>query len=188
MVATQRPSTDVVTGLIKANFPTRISFTVASSVDSRVILDTSGAETLMGRGDMLFLSPKIGSPQRCQGVMVTDHEIERVVNFWKEANKQESVTESPWEELIQAQTETPDDDLLQKATEVVKKSQRASASLLQRRLRIGYPRAASLIDKLEELGIIGPAVAGGREREVFYGPDDDTDPYEPIESEDDDTD
>lgn len=188
VVATQRPSTDVVTGLIKANFPTRISFTVASSVDSRVILDTSGAETLMGRGDMLFLSPKIGSPQRCQGVMVTDHEIERVVNFWKETNKQESVTESPWEELIQAQTETPDDDLLQKATEVVKKSQRASASLLQRRLRIGYPRAASLIDKLEELGIIGPAVAGGREREVFYGPDDDTDPYEPIESEDEETD
>ncbi len=97
----------------------------------------------------------------------------------------DSSPESPWEELVQAQTETPDDDLLQKATEIVKKSQRASASLLQRRLRIGYPRAASLIDKLEEQGIIGPAVAGGREREVFYSSEDDTDPYEPLANDED---
>jgi S-DNA-T family DNA segregation ATPase FtsK/SpoIIIE len=178
VVATQRPSTDVVTGLIKANFPTRVSFAVASSIDSRVILDTNGAETLMGRGDMLFLSPEIGTPVRCQGVMVTDHEIERVVDFWKKASSEEEQQSCPWEELIQAQSETPDDELLQKAIEVVKKTQRASASLLQRRLRVGYPRAASLIDKLEELGIIGPAVGGGKEREVFYGPDDDKDPYD----------
>jgi S-DNA-T family DNA segregation ATPase FtsK/SpoIIIE len=178
VVATQRPSTDVVTGLIKANFPSRVSFAVASSIDSRVILDTNGAETLMGRGDMLFLLPEIGTPVRCQGVMVTDHEIERVVDFWKKASTEEAQQPCPWEELIQAQSETPDDELLQKAIEVVKKTQRASASLLQRRLRVGYPRAASLIDKLEEQGIIGPAVGGGKEREVFYGPDDDNDPYD----------
>lgn len=186
VVATQRPSTDVVTGLIKANFPTRVSFTVASSVDSRVILDANGAETLMGRGDMLFLNPEIGTPLRCQGVMVTDHEIERVVNFWKEMQKGEEPLPSPWEELIQAQGEAPDDEMLQKAVEVVRKSQRASASLLQRRLRVGYPRAASLIDKLEEMGVIGPAVAGGKEREVFYAPDDETDPMEAMDPDEDD--
>jgi len=185
VVATQRPSTDVVTGLIKANFPTRVSFTVASSVDSRVILDANGAETLMGRGDMLFLNPEIGTPLRCQGVMVTDHEIERVVNFWKEMQNGEEPEPSPWEELIQAQGEAPDDELLQKAVEVVRKSQRASASLLQRRLRVGYPRAASLIDKLEEMGVIGPAVAGGKEREVFYSADDETDPLADMDSGDD---
>ena len=186
VVATQRPSTDVVTGLIKANFPTRVSFTVASSVDSRVILDANGAETLMGRGDMLFLNPEIGTPLRCQGVMVTDHEIERVVNFWKEMQKDEETVPSPWEELIQTQGEAPDDEMLQKAIEVVRKSQRASASLLQRRLRVGYPRAASLIDRLEEMGVIGPAVAGGKEREVFYDPDDETDPLESMDPDEDD--
>jgi len=186
VVATQRPSTDVVTGLIKANFPTRVSFTVASSVDSRVILDANGAETLMGRGDMLFLNPEIGTPLRCQGVMVTDHEIERVVNFWKEMQKDEEPVPSPWEELIQTQGEAPDDEMLQKAIEVVRKSQRASASLLQRRLRVGYPRAASLIDRLEEMGVIGPAVAGGKEREVFYDPDDETDPLESMDPDEDD--
>ncbi|HPC05476.1 MAG TPA: DNA translocase FtsK [Anaerolineaceae bacterium] len=185
VVATQRPSTDVVTGLIKANFPTRVSFTVASSVDSRVILDANGAETLMGRGDMLFLNPELGTLLRCQGVMVTDHEIERVVNFWKEMQKGEEPEPSPWEELIQAQGEAPDDELLQKAVDVVRKSQRASASLLQRRLRVGYPRAASLIDKLEEMGVIGPAVAGGKEREVFYSADDETDPLADMDSGDD---
>jgi len=92
---------------------------------------------------------------------------------------------SPWEELIQAQGEAPDDELLQKAVEVVRKSQRASASLLQRRLRVGYPRAASLIDKLEEMGVIGPAVAGGKEREVFYSADDETDPLADMDSGDD---
>ncbi len=184
VVATQRPSTDVVTGVIKANFPTRVSFTVASSVDSRVIIDTNGAETLMGRGDMLFLSPELGAPIRCQGVMVTDHEIERVVSFWKKANPEEQES-SPWEDLVRAQGEAPDDELLQKAVEVVRTAQRASASLLQRRLRVGYPRAASLIDKLEEQGIIGPAVAGGKEREVFYAADDGTDPYEDNEPESD---
>ncbi len=97
VVATQRPSTDVVTGLIKANFPARISFAVASSVDSRVILDSTGAESLLGRGDMLFLPPEAGSPIRAQGVMVTDQEIERLINFWQKTHLQDEPETPPWE-------------------------------------------------------------------------------------------
>ncbi|NMB90035.1 MAG: DNA translocase FtsK [Chloroflexi bacterium] len=175
VVATQRPSTDILTGLIKANFPARLSFTVASSVDSRVILDMNGAETLLGRGDMLFLNPEVGTPVRSQGVMVTDHEVERVINFWKNMQKEVEPIPAPWEELISEAEEEGGDELVKKAIQVVKSSQRASASLLQRRLRIGYPRAARLIDELEELGVIGPAQSGGREREVLWSPDDDID-------------
>jgi S-DNA-T family DNA segregation ATPase FtsK/SpoIIIE len=172
VVATQRPSTDVVTGLIKANFPARISFAVASSVDSRVILDTAGAESLLGRGDLLFLPPEAGSPIRAQGAMVTDQEIERVITFWQKAHAQEEQEESPWEKLLEEEALLSEkDDLIERAISVVRESQRASASLLQRRLRIGYPRAARLIDELEELGIIGPALGGGREREVLDGPE-----------------
>lgn len=171
VLATQRPSTDVVTGLIKANFPARISFNVASSIDSRVILDSTGAETLMGRGDMLFLNPEVGVPLRAQGVMVTDHEIQRVVNFWQEANP-ETENLAPWEELIKQDEETGGDNLLKQAIAIVKQTQRASASLLQRRLRVGYPRAARLIDEMEALGVVGPVQGGGREREVLWSPDD----------------
>lgn len=176
IIATQRPSTDVVTGLIKANFPARISFSVASSIDSRVILDGTGAETLLGRGDMLFLNPEIGNPIRCQGVIVTDEEIERVIEFWRKALPEE-VGETPWEELL-LDTEDGPDQLIEDAISIVRKMQRASASLLQRRLRIGYPRAARLIDELEEMEIVGPSLGGGREREVLLpvrdeDPDDD---------------
>ncbi|NPV77844.1 MAG: hypothetical protein HPY59_15905 [Anaerolineae bacterium] len=171
VIATQRPSTDVVTGLIKANFPARISFNVASSIDSRVILDSTGAETLMGRGDMLFLNPEAGVPLRAQGVMVTDHEIQRVVNFWQETNP-ELESSAPWEELIKQDEETGGDNLLKQAIAIVKQTQRASASLLQRRLHIGYPRAARLIDEMEALGVVGPVQGGGREREVLWSPDD----------------
>lgn len=171
VLATQRPSTDVVTGLIKANFPARISFNVASSIDSRVILDSTGAETLMGRGDMLFLNPEVGVPLRAQGVMVTDHEIQRVINFWQENNPAEE-SPSPWEELIKQDEESGGDILLKQAIAIVKQTQRASASLLQRRLHIGYPRAARLIDEMEALGVVGPVQGGGREREVLWSPDD----------------
>ncbi len=168
VLATQRPSTDVVTGLIKANFPARISFAVASSIDSRVILDTTGAESLLGRGDMLFLPPEASAPIRCQGVMVSDPEVERVITYWQKVVHQEEAEPAPWEELLAQETFLADrDDLIQKAIEVVTETRRASASLLQRRLRIGYPRAARLIDELEKLGIIGPAQGGGREREVL---------------------
>ncbi len=168
VLATQRPSTDVVTGLIKANFPARISFNVATSVDSRVILDSNGAEDLLGRGDMLFLNPEVGTPLRSQGVLVTDHEIERVVGFWQRVFPVQE-TPAPWEEYLQQ--EESSDELLQQAIALVRQTRRASASLLQRRLRIGYPRAARLIDELEALGVVGPAQGGGREREVLWSSD-----------------
>lgn len=168
VVATQRPGVDVVTGLIKANFPARISFAVASSIDSRVILDVTGAETLLGRGDMLYMPPEASGPQRLQGVMVSDPEVERVITFWQKAVSQPEAEPPPWEELIAQEEVLADrDSLLEQAIEIVRQSQRASASMLQRRLRVGYPRAARLVDELEELGIIGPAVGGGREREVL---------------------
>jgi S-DNA-T family DNA segregation ATPase FtsK/SpoIIIE len=169
VLATQRPSTDVVTGLIKANFPARLAFAVASSVDSRVILDSSGAESLLGKGDMLFLSPEASAPIRAQGVMVSDQEVERVITFWQQAipPAEESVP-APWEEMLEREGKsTGRDKLLEEAIVIVRQTQRASASMLQRRLRVGYPRAARLIDELEELGIVGPAVGGGREREVL---------------------
>ncbi len=174
ILATQRPSTNVVTGLIKANFPARIAFTVASAVDSRVILDTNGAETLLGKGDMLFLNPKSGSPQRAQGVIVTDQEIDKVIGFWQ---KMAPVEESPapWEEMIGIQQQkSTSDDLIEQAIDVVRHARHASASLLQRRMRIGYPRAARLIDELEEMGIVGRAQVGGKERDVLIPPEDDT--------------
>jgi S-DNA-T family DNA segregation ATPase FtsK/SpoIIIE len=172
VVATQRPSTDVVTGLIKANFPARLAFTVASAIDSRVILDTNGAETLLGKGDMLWLNPETGSPIRSQGVMIADQEIERVLEFWNQHKIPASpAEEAPWEELLAQEAEEGEDSLVQIAIDVVKKAQRASASLLQRRLRIGYPRAARLIDQLEEMGIVGPSQGSGKDRDVLIEPD-----------------
>ena len=172
VVATQRPSTDVVTGLIKANFPARLAFSVASGIDSRVILDTTGAETLLGRGDMLFLNPEVGNPLRAQGVMVTDQEIEKLITHWQKVSDEPLDDEPPWEKLLQEPAESGDDNLVEEAVSLVKETQRASASLLQRRLRIGYPRAARLLDQLEEMGIVGPSQGGGREREVLVDPDD----------------
>ncbi|MEJ2597931.1 MAG: DNA translocase FtsK [Anaerolineales bacterium] len=175
VVATQRPSTDVVTGLIKANFPARISFAVASSIDSRVILDSHGAESLLGHGDMLFLQPDASAPVRSQGAMVTDQEIERVITFWQKTvgdQQEEDEAVAPWDEMLEEEAVLADrDDLTEKAVNLVRETQRASASLLQRRLRIGYPRAARLIDELEELGVIGPPQRGGRDREVLIEPE-----------------
>lgn len=168
VMATQRPSTDVVTGLIKANFPARISFAVASSVDSRVILDVVGAETLLGHGDMLFMPPEASAPLRCQGVMVSDQEVERVITFWQNSLDKQTPETPPWEDLLKQEAVLSEHDgLIQQAVKIVCQSQRASASMLQRRLRIGYPRAARLIDELERLGVVGPSLGGGREREVL---------------------
>jgi DNA segregation ATPase FtsK/SpoIIIE, S-DNA-T family len=174
VIATQRPSTDVVTGLIKANFPARIAFSVASSIDSRVILDVNGAESLLGRGDMLFLNPEVGTPLRTQGVMLRDQEVNRVVGFWQRAIAIKDEEEAPWEEMVE-QDEQGGDDLINDAIALVRKAQRASASLLQRRMRIGFPRAARLLDELEEMGIVGPSQGGGKDREVLIDPDDDDD-------------
>jgi S-DNA-T family DNA segregation ATPase FtsK/SpoIIIE len=177
VLATQRPSTDILTGLIKANCPARISFATASSVDSRVILDTQGAETLLGRGDMLYLSPEAASPIRLQGVFVSDREVEALVDYWRTAARVDSgepLEPPPWEEMLERQDALQDrDEIVESAIELVKQSGEASASMLQRRLRIGYPRAARLMDELEELGVIGRPQSGGRTREVLIGKDDD---------------
>ena len=202
VVATQRPSVDVVTGVIKANFPTRIAFTVASQIDSRVILDQPGAETLLGKGDMLFVHPETGL-QRSQGVMITDAEIRAVIKWWSEhadpSSKQQLELpalepskpsaqpaeaapaveeEAPWEEIIQNdQPEDSDETLINQAIDLVRRSRRASASYLQRQMRLGYPRAAWLIDQLEARGVLGPAQSGGKDREILI------DPPEPEEEE-----
>jgi S-DNA-T family DNA segregation ATPase FtsK/SpoIIIE len=186
VVATQRPSTDIVTGLIKANFPARVSFAVASSVDARVILDTTGAETLLGRGDMLFLSPEAGSPVRVQGAYVSDLEIERLVDYWQGETAADETPISvfpPWEDLIGREERlNEEDEVLEKAIELVKRTGRASASMLQRRLRLGYPRAARLMDELEALGVIGRPQSGGRTREVLTPREEGEDEAEPDES------
>ena len=187
VIATQRPSVDVVTGLIKANFSARIAFAVASSVDSRVILDQPGAERLLGRGDMLFQSPDASAPVRMQGAFVSEAELSRLIRYWKITALGTEVTQPTpktpvqtippgvplkqaplWEEITQPEDET--DPIYDQAMEVVRNMRRASISLLQRRLRIGYTRAARLIDQLEERGIVGPAQTGSQPREVLdYG-------------------
>lgn len=190
VLATQRPSTDILTGLIKANCPARISFATASSVDSRVILDTQGAETLLGRGDMLYLSPEAASPVRLQGVFVSDREVEALVDYWRmvaQVDSGEPLELAPWEEMLERQDALQGrDEIVERAIDLVKQTGEASASMLQRRLRIGYPRAARLMDELEELGVIGRPQSGGRTREVLIGKDDD--PLRSHESDPDDED
>jgi len=186
MVATQRPSVDVITGLIKANFPARVSFAVASSVDSRVILDHSGAESLMGRGDMLFLGPDAAGPRRLQGCYVSDEEVNAVVEYWArwhegeiEAGRAAPRGMAPWERgLTRREVLSETDPMLEEAIAVVIAEQEASASLIQRRLGLGYPRAARIMDLLHELGIVGEATSGGRTREVLVKPG--TDPFKHI--------
>ncbi len=181
IIATQRPSVDVVTGLIKANFPARISFAVASAVDSRVVLDMVGAERLLGRGDMLYMSPDASQPLRLQGTFVSDPELQRLVRHWKgvrgvtEAESKKAPSPSQplkqqplWEEMRKKEEEAePEDVLLNEAIEVVQEAGRASISLLQRRLRIGYVRAARLIDLMEEKEIVGPQESSNQAREVL---------------------
>lgn len=171
VVATQRPSVDVITGLIKANITSRIAFTVASATDSRTILDVSGAEKLLGRGDMLYLSAELSKPKRIQGAFITEKEIDRVVNLLKEKGKPDyqaeiTVKHSPVEGMGAGMDAEEDEVLLEEAKEVIIKAQKASASFLQRRLRIGYARAARILDILEERGIIGPA-DGAKPRDVY---------------------
>jgi S-DNA-T family DNA segregation ATPase FtsK/SpoIIIE len=179
VIATQRPSVDVVTGLIKANFPARISFAVTSQVDSRVVLDMAGAERLLGRGDMLYMASDSSQLVRLQGCFVSDRELDRLVRYWRGTEvstsiptgfyRAEELTQQPlWEEMRAKEEEASQkDDLLEEAIEVVREYNRASISLLQRRLRIGYSRAARLIDLLEEQGVVGPDRGAGRSREVL---------------------
>lgn len=178
VVATQRPSVDVITGLIKANFPSRISFAVASGIDSRVILDTVGAETLMGRGDMLYQAADSPFPRRLQGCFVSDDEVRLVVEHWRdwhdmevEAGRAQAITIGPWERgLTRREFLSETDPMLEQAISLVVESGEASASLIQRRLGVGYPRAARIMDLLEELGVVGEVKGGGRNREVLIKP------------------
>jgi S-DNA-T family DNA segregation ATPase FtsK/SpoIIIE len=174
VIATQRPSVDVVTGLIKANFPARIAFNVASTVDSRVILDMAGAEQLLSRGDMLYLPPDAPTPIRLQGTFVSDRELRRLVHYWKEEARPRAVepgkvVQQPlWDDVV---TEKPaveyEDELLPEVIDLVLEENRASISLMQRKLRIGYTRAARIMDILERNDVVGPQPSGGRARDVF---------------------
>jgi S-DNA-T family DNA segregation ATPase FtsK/SpoIIIE len=252
VIATQRPSVDVVTGLIKANFPARIAFAVASSTDSRVILDSSGAERLLGQGDMLFQKPDTPAPLRLQGCFVSDKELSKLVTYWQRARRSATITpdtqapqtktpsreqpspppppsepassapssggpspsasepatgsaaqpaptptpkttkrpsspkkrnkkedpapqplQQPLWEALQEEAEKPEysDELMPEAIALVRKLDKASTSLLQRRFRIGYTRAARMIDAMEEMKIIGPPTGTSKAREVYPPPD-----------------
>ena len=176
IIATQRPSTDVITGVIKANIPSRISFAVSSGIDSRTILDMTGAEKLLGRGDMLFLPMGESTPTRIQGAWITEEEVKRIVDYT--ISQQKAIYDekmmnlnSPVEETgkIDANTDVKeeyDDPLYDEIVEFVITSGKASASLLQRRFKLGYNRAARIVDLLEERGIIGPQ-NGSKPREVL---------------------
>lgn len=174
ILATQRPSVDVITGLIKANMPARIAFSVASAVDSKTILDSLGAEKLLGQGDMLFVTAEISKPKRIQGTFVSDHEIKKICNYIKEkcgsADYIKEITEKQKVKGVAgvgiSNGRDNEDDLLGEAKEIVINMGKASASLLQRRLRVGYARAASILDQLEELGIVGQP-NGSKPREIL---------------------
>jgi len=173
IVATQRPSTEVITGLIKANIPSRIAFSVGSGIDSRTILDQVGAEKLLGKGDMLFLPIGSNSPLRIQGVYITDDEIKRVVDFTKD--QQEAVYDDSLSnvEVNNSNEDNYSDDdsndvdnMYDQVLEFVVSTQKASASLIQRKFKLGYNRAARIMDQLEERGIIGPS-NGSKPRDVL---------------------
>jgi len=178
VLATQRPSVDVITGLIKANMPARIAFSVASGIDSRTILDSLGAEKLLGRGDMLFTTAEMSKPKRLQGAFVSDNEIKRIVNYIKEKGGEAEYIEGVTDrQKVKGMSGvgidgagSDDDELLGEAKEMIINTGKASASYLQRRLSIGYARAARLLDLLEEGGVIGPS-NGSKPREVLITPE-----------------
>ncbi len=166
IVATQRPSVDVVTGLIKANFPSRISFSVTSQIDSRTIIDSPGAEKLLGKGDMLFVPIDNPTPKRAQGILISDNEIDRLVKFWKDYQLKYPLKKLNLELIAEVETfgrtegNFDDESLIVQAEELSKGQKTLSTSYLQRRLRIGYPRAARLMDELEEKGVVGSGDSG----------------------------
>jgi S-DNA-T family DNA segregation ATPase FtsK/SpoIIIE len=174
IIATQRPSVDVVTGLIKANIPSRVAFAVSSQIDSRTILDGMGAEDLLGKGDMLYQPIGMSKPLRIQGVMITTEEVERVTNRIKlaiEPDYDESITSTQTASqklsgIPDSNQSADDDELYSQAFEIVRETRKASASLFQRRLKVGYARAARLVDLLEENGVVGPA-DGAKPRRIL---------------------
>ncbi len=183
ILSTQRPSVEVITGLIKANITARIALQVASQIDSRTILDTAGAEKLLGGGDLLFISAELSKPKRIQGAYISEEEILKVTNFIRDNNEdyvdpnqevppfEESSDEGGQHDMFEEYSENGDDEeLIKEAMEAIKQAQKASASLLQRKLKIGYARAARLLDMLEEKGIVGPG-DGAKPREVYISRD-----------------
>jgi len=171
ILATQRPSADVITGLIKANIPCRIAFNVSSQVDSRVIIDMPGAEKLLGKGDMLYIPPDQAKPTRIQGTFVSDPEIQRLISFLKSSGftpvyTEEVMSQIPKDRLRVGFDQEEKDELFEEAIRVVCRFERASASLLQRRLKVGYARAARILDQLEGAQVVGPA-EGSKPREVL---------------------
>jgi len=195
IVATQRPSVDVVTGLIKANLPARIAFAVASQMDSRVILDSPGAETLLGRGDGLYMAPDNLRLVRMQGAWVSDDELRRIIQWWRA--QAETLAWSPadvpdsvrWDALdrmvqprlwVDPEQDLGDkagetDELLDEAIDLVRREQRASVSMLQRHFRIGYTRAARIVDAMDERGVIGPPTGSSKPRDVLLPPAEEVD-------------
>jgi S-DNA-T family DNA segregation ATPase FtsK/SpoIIIE len=176
VLSTQRPSVEVLTGLIKANITSRIAFQVASQVDSRTILDMAGADKLLGNGDMLYLAGDTGKPRRVQGAFVSEKEIRRLVKYLTEEYENAEVAEMEIAasgaeniSLFEDDSEEIDDELYEQAKETVITARKASSSYLQRRLRVGYARAARLLDMLEERGVVGPG-EGAKPRDVFIKP------------------
>jgi len=178
ILATQRPSVDVITGLIKANIPTRVAFQVSSKIDSRTILDQMGAESLLGQGDMLFLPPGTGYPQRVHGAFVADEEVHRVVEYLKqfgEPEYEESILAGPSDENAGQEgfSDVPDveaDPLYDEAVAFVLRSRRASISSVQRQFRIGYNRAARLVEQMESAGLVSSMSNGGTREVLVPGP------------------
>ena len=191
VVSTQRPSVEVITGLIKANITSRIALQVASQIDSRTILDVAGAEKLLGKGDLLFVSAETSKPRRCQSPYVSEKEVERVVGAIKAIAEKMIAPEerepSELEAMINGLTDAPEenswllddeDELYNHAYQIVVEVQKASTSYLQRRLRIGYARAARLLDLLEARGVVGPG-QGAKSREVYHSKEQSVEPTPP---------
>jgi len=176
VLATQRPSVDVITGLIKANIPCRIAFNVSSGIDSKVILDTPGAEKLLGKGDMLFVPPDKAKPERIQGTFVSDQDVKRLTNFIKSKGIPVEYTQEVVQQAVNikgrggisasASGEEGRDELFEQTVRMITQHDRASASLIQRRLQVGFNRAARLLEQLEEAGVVGPA-DGSKPRDVL---------------------
>jgi S-DNA-T family DNA segregation ATPase FtsK/SpoIIIE len=173
ILATQRPSVDVLTGLIKSNIPTRISFQVSSKIDSRTILDQQGAEQLLGHGDMLYLAPGSGAPLRVHGAFVDDKEVHRIADDWRSRGEPDYIDDilkmgnengdGAFDEDSGGQSVEDDDPLYDQAVEFVIQTRKASISAVQRRLKIGYNRAARMIEEMERTGIVGPLDGGYRD-------------------------
>ena len=170
IVSTQRPSADIVAGLIKANFPARISFLVSSKVDSRIILDTGGAETLLGKGDMLFLSSGGSNLLRLQGALISDEERKRVTDFLRSQSTPvyiKEITQNDPSAQSAGSDEDEKDELYETALGIIAEMEQASISMIQRRLKIGYNRAARIVEIMEKEGLIGPQESAGKPREVY---------------------